>query len=154
MAETTSISFPNMFNLTSNQVAVSEDIASVTERTRLLILTEPTELYNNPDFGVGLKRHLWHYNNEAEKGLLKDRITAQLRLYEPCVYPDQTKYSDGLLFSGETTPTVLQESNTLALTVALQTVYQEEVQVSLNYNSADGTITATRGDEVVSVTKV
>ena len=58
------------------------------------------------------------------------------------------------MFSGETTPTVLQESNTLALTVALQTVYQEEVQVSLNYNSADGTITATRGDEVVSVTKV
>lgn len=154
MAETTSLAFPNMFNIASNQVSVIEDTASVANRTRLLILTEPTELYNNPDFGVGLKRHLWHYNNEAEKGLIKDRITAQLRLYEPCVYPEQTKYSDGLLFSGESIPTVLQENNTLAMTVALQTVYKEEVQVTLNYNSTEGTITVMRGDELVGVTKV
>lgn len=154
MAETTSLAFPNMFNIASNQVSVIEDTASVANRTRLLILTEPTELYNNPDFGVGLKRHLWHYNNEAEKGLIKDRITAQLRLYEPCVYPEKTKYSDGLLFSGESIPTVLQANNTLAMTVALQTVYQEEVDVTLNYNSVEGTITVMRGDEVIGVTQV
>ncbi len=154
MAETTSLAFPNMFNITTNQVSVIEDTASVANRTRLMILTEPTELYNNPDFGVGLKRHLWHYNNEAEKGLVKDRITEQLRLYEPCVYPEKTQFSDGLLFSGESTQTVLQEANTLAMTVALQTVFKEEVQVTLNYNSNEGTITATRGNEVIGVTKV
>ena len=133
MPETTSLAFPNMFSIATNQVSVLEDTTSVANRTRLLILTEPTELYNNPDFGVGLKRHLWKYNNEAERGLVKDRITQQLRLHEPCVYPEQTQYSDGLLFSGDATqnnPVI--EANTLALTVALQTVFKEEVSVELN----------------------
>lgn len=131
MAETTSLAFPNMFNIATNQVSVIEDTNSVANRTRLLILTEPTELYNNPDFGVGLKRHLWKYNNEAEKGLVRDRITEQLRLHEPCVYPDQTQYTDGLLFSGEQT-NILTEHNTLSMTVALQTVFREEAKVTLN----------------------
>lgn len=133
MAETTSLAFPNMFNIATNQVSVIEDTDSVANRTRLLILTEPTELYNNPDFGVGLKRHLWKYNNEAERGLVKDRITAQLRLYEPCVYPEKTQYTDGLLFTGaENQNSVLTESNTLSLTVALQTVFKEEAKITLN----------------------
>lgn len=133
MAETTSLAFPNMFNIATNQVSVIEDTDSVANRTRLLILTEPTELYNNPDFGVGLKRHLWKYNNEAERGLVKDRITAQLRLYEPCVYPEKTQYTDGLLFTGaENQNNVLTESNTLSLTVALQTVFKEEAEITLN----------------------
>lgn len=128
MPETTSLAFPNMFNIATNQVSVLEDTNSVANRTRLLILTEPTELYNNPDFGVGLKRHLWHYNNEAERGLVKDRITGQLRLHEPCVYPEKTQYSDGLLFSEATTP----EHNTMSLTVSLQTVFKNEVSIELN----------------------
>ena len=133
MAETTSLAFPNMFNIASNQVSVLNNTNSVANRTRLLILTEPTELYNNPDFGVGLKRHLWHYNNDAEKGLVKDRITQQLRLHEPCVYPDKTQYSDGLLFSGDQTQyNAALDSNTLAMTVALQTVFKEEAVVKLN----------------------
>lgn len=132
MAQTTSLAFPNMFNITTNQVAVLEDTVSVANRTRLLILTEPTELYNNPDFGVGLKRHLWKYNTDAERGLLKDKITEQLRLHEPCVYAENTQYSDGLLFSEEQPQDVLTAHNTLALTVALQTVFKEDVKVTLN----------------------
>ena len=128
MAETTSLAFPNMFNITTNQVNVIEDTNSVANRSRLLILTEPTELYYNPDFGVGLKRHLWHYNNEAERGIVKDRIVDQLRKHEPCVYPEKTQFSDNLLFTEMTTP----EHNTLALTVALQTVFQAEAKVELN----------------------
>ena len=58
MAETTSLAFPNMFNIATNQVSVIEDTTSVANRTRLLILTEPTELYNNPDFGVLPYQHL------------------------------------------------------------------------------------------------
>ena len=131
MAQTTSLAFPNMFNIATNQVSVIEDTNSVANRTRLLILTEPTELYNNPDFGVGLKRHLWKYNNDAEKCLVRDRITEQLRLHEPCVYPDQTQYYDGLLFSGEQ-PNILTEHNTLSMTVALQTIFKEEAKVTLN----------------------
>lgn len=132
MAQTTSLAFPNMFNITTNQVAVLEDTVSVANRTKLLILTEPTELYNNPDFGVGLKRHLWKYNTDAERGLLKDKITEQLRLHEPCVYADNTQYSDGLLFSEEQPQDALTAHNTLALTVALQTVFKEDVKVTLN----------------------
>lgn len=132
MAQTTSLAFPNMFNITTNQVAVLEDTVSVANRTRLLILTEPTELYNNPDFGVGLKRHLWKYNTDAERGLLKDKITEQLRLHEPCVYAENTQYSDGLLFSEEQPQDALTAHNTLALTVALQTVFKEDVKVTLN----------------------
>lgn len=131
MAETTSLAFPNMFNITTNQVSVIENTSSVANRTRLLILTEPTELYNNPDFGVGLKRYLWKYNNEATRGMVKDRITEQLRLHEPCVYPERTQYSDGLLFSGDATQNK-QNPNTMTLTVALQTIFEEEARVVLN----------------------
>ena len=74
MANTTSLSFPNLFDVARNQVSVTEDVQSVVNRSRLLILTEPTELYNNPDFGVGLKRHIWQYNNDNQKAIIKDRI--------------------------------------------------------------------------------
>lgn len=141
MAETTSLAFPNMFNIANNQVSVLEDTASVANRTRLLILSEPTELYNNPDFGVGLKRHLWKYNNESERGIVKDRITQQLRLHEPCVYPDQTKYSDGLLFSGSSINNVVTAGNTMELTVMLQTVFKEEAKVELNYEGITSDLT-------------
>jgi phage baseplate assembly protein W len=132
MAKTTSLAFPNMFDIATNQVGVIEDTDSVSNRTRLLILTEPTELYNNPDFGVGLQRHMWKYNNEAERGLVKDRITEQLRLHEPCVYPEKTQYTDGLLFSEAEVQNSTANANRLALTVALQTVFTEEAKVELN----------------------
>ena len=154
MAETTSLAFPNMFNITNNQVNVIENTASIANRTRLLILTEPTELYNSPDFGVGLKRYLWQYNTEAVHGLVKDRITQQLSLHEPCVYAEKTKYFDDLLFSGDPNADASHGGNTLALTVALYTVYKDEVQITLNYDSEAGTLTTKRGDEVIGVTTV
>ena len=132
MAKTTSLAFPNMFDIATNQVGVIEDGDSVANRTRLLILTEPTELYNNPDFGVGLQRHMWKYNNEAERGLVKDRITEQLRLHEPCVYPEKTQYTDGLLFSEADAQYSALDANRLALTVALQTIFKEEAKIELN----------------------
>jgi len=154
MAETTSWAFPNIFNITNNQVNIIEDTYSIANRTRLMILTEPTELYNNPEFGVGLRRYLWQYNNESIRGIIKDKITQQLRMNEPCVDPDKTKYFDGLLFSGDPTANVTNNNNSLALTVALSTIYKDEVQVTLNYDSDAGTVTLKRGDEVLSVTKV
>ena len=143
-----------MFNITSNQVNVLENTNSIGNRTRLLILTEPTELYNNPNFGVGLKRHLWKYNTDAERGLVKDRITEQLRAYEPCVYPDKTQYSDGLLFSDPNNIATANAGNTMSLTVALQTVYKDDVAVTLNYDSASETITAKRGEDTLYVKSV
>ena len=137
MAETTSLAFPNMFNIAANQVSVIEDTASVANRTRLLILSNPTELYNNPDFGVGLKKHLWHYNNENERAVIKDEIVNQLRLHEPCVYPEQTKFADGLLFTGNGDANATMNYNSVELTVALQTIFKEEVKVTLNSDATN-----------------
>jgi len=132
MAETTSLSFPNMFNITGNKVSVDEDLKSITTRTRLLILSEPTEMYNDPNFGVGLKRHLWKYNTENEKALIKDRIVAQLRTYEPDVEASKTQFTDGLLFSGNSSLTYATQANELNMTVALVTTFGKEISLELN----------------------
>ena len=129
---TNSLSFPNLFNVSQNRVNIVEDNASVVNRTSLLILSEPTELYNEPNQGVGLKRHLWQYNNPNEIAIIKDRIIAQLKLHEPCVIPDATQVSEGLLFTGSDKKSVDQEYNHLKMTVALKTTFGENIQVSLN----------------------
>lgn len=129
---TNSLAFPNMFDVARNKVGIISDNESIVNRSRLLILTEPTELYHNPNFGVGLKRHLWHYNTENEKAIMKDRIVEQLRLHEPSCAPDKTSFADGLLFTGVEDDMTAQKHNRLLLTVGIQTVFGEEVQVELN----------------------
>lgn len=133
MPKTTSLSFPNIFNVAQNTVNVAEDNVSVVNRTRLLLLTDPTELYNEPTFGAGLKRYLWQYNTENTRAMMQDKIVEQLREFEPYVEADNTTFSDGLLYTGSTdTADVLQSYNKLEMTVGLQTVYDDEVQITLN----------------------
>lgn len=133
MASTTSLSFPTMFDVARNTVSVVEDTKSVVNRTRLLILTEPTELYMNPDFGVGLRRHIWQYNVDNQKAIIKDRIIEQLRKHEPCVKPDETQIADGLLFTGShDNNDVIQDYNRLKMTVAMITVFGDNAEVTLN----------------------
>ena len=141
MPEATSLSFPNMFKLTSNQVAVDQDLKAITTRTRLLILSEPTELYNNPDFGVGLKRHLWKYNSENEVSLIQDRIISQLRLHEPDVIPDKTQFTNGLLFTGDNNDSATA-ANEINMTVALQTTFGKQLSIDLNSDTpTEGSLT-------------
>lgn len=131
MARTTSLAFPNMFNVAANRVHVLEDDASVVNRTRLLFLTEPTELYNEPTFGLGLKRYLWQYNNSNTVAMIHDRMKQQLKLFEPCVDPEATSFADGLLFTGSEHD-YTQEYNQLNMTVGLSTIYGDKVEVNLN----------------------
>ena len=131
MAHTTSLSFPNMFNVSQNRVTVLEDSKSVVNRSRLLILTNPTELYNEPQFGVGLHRHMWKYNSENEKGIILDRIKEQLRLHEPYVTPDETSYADGLLFTGGSEQHEAYKTNELEMTIALQTTFADNATVKI-----------------------
>ena len=105
------------------------DNASVVNRTRLLMLTEPTELYNAPTFGVGLKRYLFQYNNENTKALIKDRIVDQLRLFEPCVDAQATEFTDGLLYTGSGNTN--QNFNKLEMTVGLKTIFGDTVAVNM-----------------------
>lgn len=133
MSRTTSVAWPNMFDVSRNVVATLEDSKSIVNRTKLLILTEPTELYNELDFGVGLKRHLWQYNNANQKAIIRDRIVSQLRLHEPYADPDKTQFADGLLFTGSTDQVQLaQEYNKLKMTISLSTVFEDTAEVTLN----------------------
>lgn len=131
MANTTSLKWPNMFDVSRNRVAVVEDNQSVVNRTKLLLLTEPTELFMNPDFGVGLKRHLFQYNTENQKAIIKDRIIKQLRLHEPSVVPEDTVLADGLVFTGDQNDPE-QKYNKLELTCMLATTFGNKLEVNLN----------------------
>lgn len=135
MAYTNSWAWPNIFNVSQNQVNVVEDNKSIVSRTRLLILSEPTSLFNSPDFGVGLKRHLWQYNTENQKAIIKDRIVAQLKLNEPSVLPEKTQYANGLLFTGSPSDDINQDYNQLKMTVAVVTNYNETLEVTVEDGS-------------------
>lgn len=126
---TNSLSFPNMIDPVRGRVATKTDNASVVNRTRLLMLTEPTELYNEPTFGVGLKRYLFQYNNENVKAMIKDKIVEQLGLFEPCCDAQATEFSDGLLFTGDTDT---QDFNVLKMSVGLKTIYGDVETINLS----------------------
>lgn len=135
MAKTTSLAFPNMIDVSANKVAIVTDNASIVNRTALLLLTDPTELYFNPTFGVGLKRYLWQYNTENIRALMKDRIRDQLALNEPRVDAEATSFADGLLISGTDTnrlTSVVDNANRVEITVGLVTTYGDELKVELN----------------------
>ena len=96
MTKTNSWAWPNMINVAQNKVALYEDNKSITNRSKLLILTEPTELYNEPNFGVGLRKYLFTYNTENQKSIIQDSIKKQLELHEPYCIADETEFIDGL----------------------------------------------------------
>ena len=141
MIETTnSLSFPNMFDVARNRVAVKTGEDSIINRTRLLILTEPTELYNSPDFGVGLKKYLWQYNNANTRAMIRERIKSQLSDYEPCVEAEKTTFSDGLSASSTGSDVAaMKDINSLQMTVGLQTIYQYQLNVSVDLQEAQST---------------
>lgn len=130
MASTTSLSFPNMFDIARNQVGVLSDNTSIVNRTRLLIMTEPSELYNNPEFGVGLTRYLWTYNTLNQRAIIKDRIQRQVDLHEPYCDAEKTMFLDDLLFTDTDEDISTEDYNKLKLTVGLMTIFGDELEVS------------------------
>ena len=133
MSKTNSIKFPNMIDVASNRVGLYTDNESVINRTRLLFLSDPTSLYNNPTFGVGLRRFLFHYNQPNTFAMIKDKMIQQLREHEPCVNADDTTFSPGLV--SEETPDLsnrIEDFSHLKMTVGLSTIYKEVVEVELN----------------------
>lgn len=133
MSRTNSVAFPNIFDVARNQFAVAEDDASIVNRSRLLILTEPTELYKEPNFGVGLKRYLWQYNTDNQKAIIVDRIKEQLALHEPCAQAEKTQYAPGLLFTDDVTErNLVQDSNRLKMTVSIATIYGDTAEIKFD----------------------
>lgn len=134
MANTTSLAWPNLFNISQNRVAVYEDNKSVVSRGRLLMLTEPTEVYNEPDQGVGLRRYMWRYNHDNVKVEICDRSKIQFGLHDPVVDAPNIQWADGLKFTGaeDNIETVNDKATHLKMTMALPTTYGELVKIDLN----------------------
>ena len=130
MSKTNSINFPNMLDPTTGRASIAEDNMSIINRVRLLMLTDPTELYNEPVFGVGLKKYLFQYNNDNVRAIIQSKIVDQLRAFEPCANADKTSFADGLLFTGESSPQ--QEYNKLKMTVGVSTIFGDTVNVSVD----------------------
>ena len=126
---TTSWNFPNLIDPTRNCISIAEDDASIVNRTRLLMLTDPTELYHNPDFGVGLRKYLFQYNNSNVIAMIQDNIKQKLDQFEPCVIASETQFADGLLF---TEAERADHPNHVKMTVGLRTIYSDEVTVNIN----------------------
>ena len=125
--------WPNMFNVSRSQVNLYNDTRSITNRVKLLLLTEPTELYMNPTFGVGLKRYLYTYNNDNTIALIRDRLVEQLTLWEPSVIPEETQIVRGNLYSRDPSDpiSVSERMNELNLSITLVTIYRETVSFDL-----------------------
>lgn len=126
---TNSINFPNMFDVARNTVSVLHGNESIANRVKLLILTEENEMYNSPQFGVGLKRHLWKYNTDNEKAIIRDRVVDKLRIYEPCCIPDKTEWTDGLIYTE--TESNAADANKLKMSLILYTVYGDQVDIDM-----------------------
>lgn len=132
MAQTTSFSFPNLFDVSKGRVSIAEDNVSVGNRVRLMLLTDPTELYNEPTFGAGLRKHMWKYNTSNLRAMVQDEIKNQLRLFEPCVDPDGTVFADDLLFTGDDDKN--DDHSQLKMTVGLKTIFGDNLEVGVDGN--------------------
>lgn len=117
-----------MFNVAQGKVSVLKDAESVTNRVKLLMLIQPTELYNNPDIGVGLKQYLFQYKGSNVSAIIEDRIRNQLRNYEPCCDVENTKISEGLKYTGNDS----LDYSELDLTVEVATTFGSKMSIPLN----------------------
>lgn len=131
MANTTSLKFPNLFDVSRNRMSIAEDNSSIVNRVRLMMLTDPTELYMNPSYGLGLKKYLFQYNNDNVLAIIQDKLIEQLRLWEPCVDADKTVVQRGLLISGSDNSDA-QDHNHLKFTVILTTKYGQKLEVNID----------------------
>lgn len=131
MAKTTSLSFPNMFNVAQNKVDVLKDENAVANRCRLLLLTDRTEVYNAPTQGCGLKEWLFQYNNDNTYEMMKDRIREQLREFEPQCHADRTEFTPDRVFTGDSSESPEINMQKLDMTVAVKTVFGKTASVRL-----------------------
>lgn len=138
-----SLSWPNMFDVARNKVGLYTDLQSVANRVKLLMLTEPTELYMNPKFGLGLKKYLFTYNNDNVIAMIRDSLVEQLRLWEPSVIPEETLVERSGNSVRPYDPESAVENNNLNLTVTLKTIYDAEVK--FNVGSSDLSTNSTKG---------
>ena len=129
MANTTSLAWPNMFDIARNRVSVNTDDIAITNRTKLLFLTDPTELYNNLNQGVGLRKYLWTYNNDNTVAMIESNMMAQLKLHEPSIYAEKTTFTTT---STNNTADQNTANSMIKMTVVMKTVFGSTVTVDIS----------------------
>lgn len=130
MSTTSSLRWPYLFNVAQNKVAVAENNVSIVNRTKLLLLTEPGELYNEVNQGAGLRRFLFTYNTDNNKAMMIQKIREQLELHEPKVDAANTVFTDGLLMTGSDSALPEMKENKIEITIGLKTIEGDTVTVS------------------------
>lgn len=135
----TSWSWPNLFDVARGQVNLYSDAQSIVNRVKLLMLTDPTELHMYPDFGLGLRKYMFTYNNDNTIAMIRDNLIDQLRKWEPAVIPEDTKVTRGLSYTGDSDPSVEQvaDINRLQLTVTLRTTWMREINFTVTEEDLD-----------------
>lgn len=126
--------WPNMFDVARGKVNLYADTKSLTNRIKLLLLTEPTELYNVPNFGVGLKKYIFRYNSDNIPAMIRDELIEQLRLWEPDVIPEETQVERKEVASTQslTVNSVGEAANKLELTISVTTRYMQQVSFGVS----------------------
>lgn len=127
----TSWAWPNMFDVARSKISLYSDAQSIVNRVKLLLLTDPTELYMVPNFGVGLKKFMFRYKGDNTAAMVKDALIEQLRLWEPSVIPEDTVVSQGLEYSRSGTVSS-NTPDTLELTITLKTRYGQELTFGIS----------------------
>lgn len=136
----TSFAFPNIFDVSRNKVNIYTDARAITNRVKLLMLTDPTELHMVPNFGLGLKKYLFTYNNDNTIALIKDKLIEQLRLWEPAVIPEETKVERGLTYTETESEGAIADISHLKLTVTLVTSDMQQVSFGISPSDFDNAI--------------
>ena len=127
----TSWAWPNMFDVARSKISLYSDAQSIVNRVKLLLLTDPTELYMVPNFGVGLKKFMFRYKGDNTAAMVKDALIEQLRLWEPSVIPEDTVVSQGLEYSRSGTVSS-NTPDTFELTITLKTRYGQELTFGIS----------------------
>lgn len=128
--DTCSFAFPNMFDVAKNTAAIVKDKESILSRIRLLLLTEPTEMYGEPDFGVGLRGFLFRYNTDNILPEMRGRIITQLSKWEPDVIAERTELERNVNSEESIS------NNSLNLTLVVYTVFGDQLAIDLSqYNT-------------------
>ena len=137
----TSWSWPNMFDVSRNKINLYSDTQSITNRVKLLLLTEPTELYMNPNYGVGLKKYIFKYNNDNVIAQIRDELIEQLRLWEPGVVPEETTVERGLSSSSHnlSDPELIRDKmSKLELTITVTTSNLRKLSFGITEEDING----------------
>lgn len=129
---TSSLGFPKMFDVARNKINTYVDRPSIASRVRLMLLTDPTELYMNPSYGVGLKKYMFQYNQDNIVAQIRDKLVEQLKLWEPSVVADKTDVVRGLLYSGRDSIASVADDNQLKLTITVYSIYGETINIQVS----------------------